>query len=85
VGRTAGDESQLWRKFEKKDKKCKLILMTVRVYITSLNSHFWLELDLVQDVEDGQHGGVEGFSRLRSIWSGFKVRALGANRLSPFL
>jgi hypothetical protein len=37
VGRTAGDESQLWRKFEKKDKKCKLILMTVRVYITSLN------------------------------------------------
>jgi hypothetical protein len=44
VGRTAGDESQLWRKFEKKDKKCKLILMTVRVYITSLNPHStWIQ------------------------------------------
>ncbi len=39
VGRSAGDESQLWRKFAENDKKCKLTLITVRVYITSLNSH----------------------------------------------
>jgi hypothetical protein len=42
VGRTAGDESQLLRKFEKNDKKCKLILIAVRVYITSLNAQFHL-------------------------------------------
>jgi len=40
-GRSAGDESQLWRKFEKNDKKCKLTSITAKAYISSLNSHFW--------------------------------------------
>jgi hypothetical protein len=39
VGRSAGDESQLWRKFAENDKKCKLTSITAKVYITSLNSH----------------------------------------------
>ena len=39
-GRSAGDESQLWRKFAENDKKCKLTSITAKAYISSLNSHF---------------------------------------------